>query len=105
MLVNSGSKFKKDDTVSLKNILGEEMVATYVSEDETTYTVKDVHALGMGEKGLQFMPCIMSGDVSGETTIQRIHYLWVVPAKKEIEAAYSQTVTGIAVPAKPSIIV
>ncbi len=104
MLVNSNTKFSKDDVITLKNILGEEIVCKFVSETPTHYTINHPVALGMGQQGMQFMPPVVSADVSnGDLEFAKAHVMWAAKTQAEIESAYVQATTGLAVPPQGKI--
>jgi len=105
MLVNSESRFKKDDVLALKNILGEEIICAFVEEDSTHYTIKKPFAMAMTQNGPAFAPAVMFGDCDGEMKILKSQYLWAVPGNKEITAAYTQQVSSIMVPQKDTKII
>lgn len=98
MLINSGFSFSKDDILALKNILGEEIICTFVSVDDTYYTIKKPFAMAMTQNGPAFAPAVMFGDMDGDIQVYRDHFLWAVKGNAEITAAYTQQVSGIAVP-------
>ena len=103
MLINSNSDFKKDDIITIKNILGEEIICKYISEDSTSYTVNRPIALGMSQQGMQFIPPVVSGEVDGDMKFQKAHAMWVTLTQSEIQSAYVQQTTGLAVPTKGKI--
>jgi len=98
MLISTESSFKKDDIITIKNTLGEEIVSKFVSEDLTHYTIDKPLALGMSEKGMQFMPVIVSGDIPGNAIFPKSMVMWAVPSKADIGSQYIQVTTGLAVP-------
>ena len=111
MLVNSESRFKKDDIVALKNILGEEIICTYVSESDTHYVIQQPFAMAMGPQGqgAGFAPPVMFGEspksYKGVVDIRKDHCLFAVHAREEIIAAYKSETTGIMVPQKDTKII
>jgi len=98
MLINSSTNFKKDDIITLKNNLGEEIICKYIEEDSTHYTINHPVALGMGQQGMQFMPPVVSADMTGDVKFPKAFTMWFGPTIPEIQTAYIQQTTGIAVP-------
>ncbi len=96
MLINSGSSFSKGDTITLKNILGEEIMCTFVKEDITYYYITDAYALGMAQQGgMTLTPPVFSGEMTGEIKLQKIHIMWALPTEEKFIGGYKQEVTGI----------
>lgn len=99
MLINSESKFKSGDILALKNILGEEILATYVESDGNKMIVKDIIAMGMTPEGQPgFMKAMVFGDISGEIVLHKDHYLFIVKAEENIASAYTQQLSGLLIP-------
>ena len=98
MLLNTTSSFKKDDIITIKNTLGEEIVSKYISEDATHYTLDTPLALGMGQNGIGFAPAVASGVMDGHLEFPKVLAMWAVPTNAEITSMYIQTTTGLAVP-------
>ncbi len=105
MLINSEPKFSKGDVITLKNILGEEIMCTFVEEDNTHYTIKDAHALGMTQQGMTLAPPVFSGELKGDLKLQKIHILWAVPTQEKFVPGYKEEVTGIQVVAATTKII
>lgn len=95
MLINKESIFKKDDIITLKNILGEEIMCTFVEEDSTHYTVKDAYALGMSQQGMTLTAPVFSGEIKGDLRLQKIHIMWAVPCQEKFVQGYKQEISGI----------
>jgi len=95
MLINSGSIFKKGDTITIKNNLGEEIICTYVESTENHHIISDAWALGMTEKGMQLMPPCVSADFSGEIKFPKSMTMWILPTDERYIPGYKQHVTGI----------
>jgi len=95
MLINSGSSFSKGDIITIKNILGEEMMCTFVEEDITHYTIKDAFALAMSEKGMDLLDLVFSGEMSGEVKFQKIHTLWAVKTEERFLQGYAVKTGGV----------
>ena len=99
MLINTSTSFKKDDIITLKNILGEEIICKYVEESPTHYTIDKPLALGMGQNNQpQFMPVVMTGNIPGQVEFPKSCVMWAVPTQGEFGSQYIQVTTGLAVP-------
>jgi hypothetical protein len=105
MLIDSKSNFSADDVILLKNILGEEIICAYVTENDTHYTIKGPYAMTMTEKGPAFVPAITFADTSGEIRVRKEHFLFALPAHPEIEPSYTQMTSGIVMPKKSGKII
>jgi len=95
MLINTEPKFKKGDIITLKNILGEEIMCTFVEEDSIHYTVTDAFALGMSQQGMSLALPVFSGDMKGDLKLQKIHTMWAVHTAEKFVQGYKQEVSGI----------
>ena len=96
MLVNSESRFKDGDIITVKNILGEEIICTFVEEDLTHITIKDPWALGMSQQGMQLMPVVVSGaEIKDSVKFAKTHAMWVIPTDEQFHAGYRKHVTGL----------
>lgn len=105
MLLNTTSSFKKDDIITLKNILGEEIMCKFVEEDSTHYTISDPWALGMSQQGMSLMPPVVSGDMSGTVQFAKAHCMWAVKADEKFVPGFIEHISGIAVIPKGSKII
>jgi len=90
MLINSGSSFKEGDIITIKNILGEEIMCTFVEEDLTHYTIENAFALAMSEKGMDLLDVVFSGDMEGKVKFQKTHALWAVKTAERFLQGYAQ---------------
>jgi len=99
MLINTSTSFKKDDIVTIKNTLGEEIISKFVEESDTHYVLSKPLALGMNQQGFQFMPVVVSG-VTDSSNLQfpKSLVMWAVPTETNISSEYIQVTTGLAVP-------
>ena len=81
---------------------GEEIIATVIEEDSSSYTVKDPLCMVATQKGYQFAPLLMMADSKKGITIPK-PVITACPAT-ELEGQYESVTTGIALPQKSSII-
>jgi len=81
--------------VSIKIINGDEIIASYESEDTDTVTINKPLALTMGQGGLGMIPWVFLGDAD-TVTLQKSHLFFVIPSKKDAADQYIQGTTGIA---------
>jgi hypothetical protein len=81
--------------VSIKIINGDEIIARYESEDDSTITINRPLALTMGQGGLGMIHWVFLGDAE-TITLQKSHVFFVIPSKKEAADQYMQGTTGIA---------
>ena len=82
---------------------GEEFIAEVTEESAVSFTVSKPLCMVPTEKGLQFAPFIMMGDLDSDVTIPKP----VIQASpnKAIRDQYATSVSPIAMPKKQSIIV
>lgn len=95
MLIDSGTSFKKGDVITIKNILGEEIMCTFVKEDSTHYIITDPWALGMSQEGMTLMPPVVSSEMKGELKFAKIHAMWAIASNDQFIPGYTKQVTGI----------
>ena len=95
MLINTGSSFSNGDIITIKNILGEEIMCTFLKEDDTHYTIKDAYALAMSEAGMDLLAVVFSGDLEGEIRFQKTHALWTVKTAERFLQGYASKTGGI----------
>ena len=103
MIVNN--TYEVGDVVSFKISSGEELVAKLVSITPTDFVLNRPLALGMGPKGPVFTPYMVTVDFrNDDLVLARNHVVAVTKTVEQIKTTYTQSVTGIAMPEKPSII-
>lgn len=105
MLINIGAKFKKGDVITIKNVLGEEIMCTFVEEDSSHYIITDAWALSLSQKGMVLMPPVASGNMKGEIKFAKAHTMWATLTADEFIVGYKQQVTGIAIVTKSTKII
>lgn len=81
--------------VSLKLVNGDEIIARYDGETDTTIKINRPLALTMGAQGLGMIPWLFLGDTES-FTLKREHVFVMVPSKKDAADQYVQGTTGIA---------
>jgi len=81
---------------------GEEFITKVINETDTSYTVSKPLCMVTTERGLQFAPFIMMGDLDEDITIPKP----VIQAKanRQILEQYETSTSPIALPKKSSII-
>lgn len=89
--------YKVGDTISMKTVAGEEIIARLDEEKGTKLKVSKPMALTMGQQGLGMVPFCFT--VSPETSIELNMNTLVFIAKTDAEMAkqYVQSTTGIAI--------
>lgn len=93
MLINKG--FTNGDVVSLKITNGDEIVARFEEETETTVKISRPLAITIGPQGLGMIPWVFLGD-SESFTLKKEHIYVMVKTKEEAATQYMQGTTGIA---------
>lgn len=89
------TKFKEGDTVSLKLISGEEVVAKYVSEDMTDIVIKSPVMLAMTPKGPVMAPFMITVDHDKDFVISKSSVILKAQTVKEVADQFMFQTTGI----------
>jgi hypothetical protein len=93
LLINKG--YTQGDTVSLKLINSDELIAEFDSETDISIKIRRPLALTMAQSGLGMMPWMLLG--SDEfITLQKAHVMAVSASKPDAASQYTQGTTGIA---------
>jgi hypothetical protein len=93
LLINKG--YTQGDTVSLKLINSDELIARFESETDDVIKLHRPLALTMNEQGLGMMPWMILG--SDEfITLKKSHVMAVSATKDDAAAQYTKGTTGIA---------
>lgn len=93
MLINKG--FSNGDIVSLKILNGDELIARFEEETDSTIKLSKPLAITMGAQGLGMIPWVFLGE-DGVVTIQKSHVFVMVACKKDAADQYRTSTTGIA---------
>lgn len=83
------------DVVSLKLINGDEIIARYEEDNESTIKITKPLAITVGPQGLGMMPWIFLGE-KDTVTLKKEHVFVMIPSKKDAANQYMQGTTGIA---------
>ncbi len=103
MIVNK--TFEVGDIVSFKISSGEELVGKIVSTTSTDYILNRPLALGMGPKGPVFTPYMVTVDFKNDDLVlSKNHVVALTKTVEQVKSAYTQSVSGIAMPEKPGLI-
>jgi hypothetical protein len=86
----------------MKMMSGEEFICKVISETLVDYVVSKPLTLGQTQQGVQFIPVMMLADPSKHVTIPKPVIIGFPTV--EMESQYESLTTGIALPAKSSII-
>lgn len=86
----------------MKMMSGEEFICKVISETSTEYVVSKPLTLGQTQQGVQFIPVMMLADPDKHVTIPKPVIIGVPTL--DMESKYESITTGIALPAKSSII-
>lgn len=87
--------YKKGDTVSLKLVSGEEVVARIESIDDGSFKLHKPLTLMQGPKGLVLGSFMMTADPLKDVTIPKTSIMVIADAEKETEKKYIEVTTGI----------
>jgi len=87
--------YTKGDVVSLKVVNGDELIARFEEETDTTIKINRPLALTMGPQGLGMIPWMFLGD-DEDVTLNKSHVFAMALSKKDASDQYMQGTTGIA---------
>lgn len=88
--------YRVGDTVSLKLVSGEEVVAR-LEEDATEYlAISKPVSLGMGPQGPALTPFMLTSDSATNIKIKQQHVLAIGSTNSQVKNQYLQATTGIA---------
>lgn len=92
MLINKG--FSNGDVVSLKLTNGDEIVARFEEETDTTVKISRPLAVTFSGQGLGMIPWMFLGD-SEFYTLKKDHVYTLVRTKEDAALQYMQGTTGL----------
>jgi len=87
--------YTQGDIVSLKVVNGDELIARFEEETDTTIKINKPLALTMGPQGLGMIPWMFLGE-EDSVTLNKSHVFAMSPSKKDAASQYMQGTTGIA---------
>jgi hypothetical protein len=93
MLINKG--FTPGDTVTIKLISGEEIIARLEEDAANSVKISKPLAVTLAGKGLGMIPWVFLGEVEN-INLSRDHIIAMVLAKKEAADQYLESTTNIA---------
>jgi len=90
--------FSEGDVVTIKNTLGEEIIAEFKSETADTYYIRRPVVIAMMQQGIGFMPAMVSAEMGdSELAFSKANALWpAMRTNDELAKAYTEHTTGIA---------
>jgi hypothetical protein len=88
--------YKNGDTVSLKLVSGEEVVARLVEEDADFITISKPLSLGMGQNGPALTGFMLTAQPSHDIKLRAQHVLTTTKTEDVIASQYLQSTTSIA---------
>lgn len=88
--------YRIGDTVSLKLVSGEEVVAKLEEENADTISISKPVSLGMGPNGPALTPFMLTSDVTNNIKIRNQHILAIGKTNSQVDSQYIQSTTGIA---------
>jgi len=83
------------DVVSLKLVNGDEIIARFEDDTDSTIKITKPLAITVGPQGLGMMPWIFLGE-KDTITLKKEHVFVMIPSKKDAANQYMQGTTGIA---------
>jgi len=89
--------YKEGDTVSIKTVAGEEIVARLEKEDDHYYYLHKPMCLVAGQQGMGLAPYMFSVSQDATFKLKGSAVACVLKTEKELASQYTQQTTGIAV--------
>lgn len=86
---------KSNTVVSIKLVTSEELVARYVSQDQTSVTINRPLSFMMTQKGVGLVPFLFSCQRNTDVTVERSAIVAVVPSDENIAKEYLSQTSGI----------
>ena len=87
--------YKKGDTVSIKPVSGEEIVARVESIDDASFKLHKPLTLMQGPKGLVLGSFMMTADPLKDITLPKTSVMVIAECEKETQKKYIEVTTGI----------
>jgi hypothetical protein len=88
--------YKATDAVTIKTTAGEEVIARFVEEDDSTITVEKPMALMMAQNGPGLGPFTFTVGPDVKLTINKSGVLFVIKSDPEMAKQYIESTSGIA---------
>lgn len=88
--------YRVGDTVSLKLVSGEEVVANLEDETADYISISKPVSLGMGPNGPALTPFMITSDSSTNIKIKNQHVLAIGATNSQVKSQYIRGTTGIA---------
>lgn len=95
MLINRSKAYADGDIITLRLVTGEEILAKYVSQTDTSYTVARPMALVAGPQGVMLTQMVMTLELNNDVEIQKAHVVVHGYTRDEARDSYIQATTGI----------
>lgn len=93
MLIDKG--FSQGDTVSLKLINGDELIARFEEETDSVYKISKPMGVTLASTGLGMIPWVFLGE-NEKFNLKKEHVFVIVRSKEDAAKQYLQGTTGIA---------
>jgi hypothetical protein len=93
MLIDKG--FSQGDTVSLKLINGDELIARFEEETDKEYKISKPMGVTLASTGLGMIPWVFLGN-NDKFSLKKEHVFVMVRSKEDASKQYLQGTTGIA---------
>lgn len=88
--------YKTGDTVSLKLVSGEEVVARLEEDGADYIMISRPVSLGMGPQGPALTPFMLTSDSASNVKLKQQHVLAIGSTNSQVKNQYLQATTGIA---------
>ena len=88
--------FKANDTVTIKTTGGDEIVARFVQEDDTSITVQKPLALMATQQGIGLGPFAFTIDPDAKLKLNKSTVVFVSKTESQMSSQYMTSTSGIA---------
>jgi hypothetical protein len=93
-----------NETYTMKLNSGEELIATVISDDATSITIKDPVSVAPGAQGMGLIPSMFTADPDAETKLNKSAVTVYALTDESVKVKYIKATTGIDVPEKKIIL-
>lgn len=89
--------YKANDTITIKTMGGEEIVARFVEENDKLVTVQKPMTIMATQQGIGLGPFAFTISTDAKVPINKSAVLMIAKTEKEMASQYVQSTTGLAV--------
>lgn len=95
MIIETG--YKSQDTITIRTSAGEEIVARFIEETDSTITVTKPLALQASAQGIGLGPFCFTVDLGNKFTLRKNSILFIHKTDEEIAKQHMKSTTGLTI--------